>query len=132
MNEISNSLTGQGVAVDHIHREYYGLTVSQDYLQSNAVTDREVTIIIENTYYRVMVQAGESILEAALRSGLDLPFSCMSGSCASCRAKLLAGQVTLVDQSTLSDEEIKAGFCLTCVGYPLSDDVIIDYDDYEL
>ncbi len=132
MNEIGKTLIERGVNKNLIHREYYGLTVSQDYLQSNAAADHEVTIIIENTYYRVMVNAGESILEAALRSGLDLPFSCMSGSCASCRAKLLAGQVTLVDQSTLSDEEIKAGFCLTCVGYPLSDDVIIDYDDYEL
>jgi ring-1,2-phenylacetyl-CoA epoxidase subunit PaaE len=71
---------------------------------------------------------GETILEAAIKQGADLPFACKAGVCASCRAKLLEGKVNMDQNYALADEEIKDGFILTCQSHPVSPRLLIDFD----
>jgi len=71
---------------------------------------------------------GESILEAALKSGADLPFACKGGVCCTCKAKLIEGEVDMDVHYGLEQEEIEHGFILTCQSHPRTEKVVIDFD----
>jgi ring-1,2-phenylacetyl-CoA epoxidase subunit PaaE len=70
----------------------------------------------------------ENILDAALATGVDLPFSCKGGVCATCKARLVSGEVEMDLNHALSAGEVDAGFVLTCQAHPLSPEVVLDYD----
>ncbi|GAA0733134.1 1,2-phenylacetyl-CoA epoxidase subunit PaaE [Sphingomonas japonica] len=69
-----------------------------------------------------------SILENARAAGLPAPFACKAGVCATCRAQVVAGEVSMQANYGLSAEEVAAGYVLTCQAVPLTDDVALDYD----
>jgi ring-1,2-phenylacetyl-CoA epoxidase subunit PaaE len=90
------------------------------------IKTREVTIRYDGQEYKVMVEPKRTILETALDQGIDLPFSCQSGLCTACRGKALSGKVKLDEEEGLSQSERDEGYVLTCVGHPLTDDVVIE------
>lgn len=87
---------------------------------------REVTIRYDGNEYKIMVEPNRAILETALDMGIDLPFSCQSGLCTACRGKALSGKVKLDEEEGLSQSERDEGYVLTCVGHPMTDDVVIE------
>lgn len=87
---------------------------------------RSVTIQYEGSEYVLDVPAGKTILDAALDLDIDLPYSCQAGVCTACRGKCLSGEVQLDEREGLSDSELKQGYVLTCVGHPVTDDVVIE------
>ena len=93
---------------------------------SEKIIDRVVTIHYEGSEHKITVPADKTILETALDEGIDLPFSCQSGLCTACRGKALSGKVKLDEEEGLSQSERDEGYVLTCVGHPLTDDVVIE------
>jgi ring-1,2-phenylacetyl-CoA epoxidase subunit PaaE len=87
---------------------------------------REVTIRYDGNEFKFMVEPNRTILETALDQGIDLPYSCQSGLCTACRGKALSGKVKLDEEDGLSQSEKNEGYVLTCVGHPLTDDVVIE------
>jgi ring-1,2-phenylacetyl-CoA epoxidase subunit PaaE len=90
------------------------------------IVEQEVTIRYDGQEYKVTVPPNKGILESALDAGIDLPYSCQSGLCTACRGKALSGQVKLDEEEGLSQSERDEGYVLTCVGHPLTDDVVIE------
>jgi ring-1,2-phenylacetyl-CoA epoxidase subunit PaaE len=93
---------------------------------SEELKEREVTIRYDGQEYRIMVPPNKAILETALDQGIDLPYSCQSGLCTACRGRALSGVVKLDEEEGLSQSERAEGYVLTCVGHPMSDDVVIE------
>jgi ring-1,2-phenylacetyl-CoA epoxidase subunit PaaE len=90
---------------------------------------RRVKITLEGRRRTVAFDADKgSILENARANGLTAPYACKAGVCATCRAKLLSGQVTMKVNYGLSAEEVAAGYILTCQAVPLTDEVELDFD----
>lgn len=90
--------------------------------------NKKVKIMLYGEEAIIDVEPDEPILTAAMRQGLQPPFSCQVGACATCRALLRNGKVSMDEDEALTQSEIDKGYILTCQSHPLTDDVEIDYD----
>jgi ring-1,2-phenylacetyl-CoA epoxidase subunit PaaE len=122
-----------GIAADRIHVERFvsGLGCKprpKAVVAASAPPRAMASLIIDGKRREVPVAEDESILDAALRAGMDLPFACKGGMCSTCRAKLVEGDVHMEVNYSLEPWELKAGFVLTCQARPVSERVVIDYD----
>ncbi|GAB5538852.1 MAG: hypothetical protein Salg2KO_09550 [Salibacteraceae bacterium] len=88
----------------------------------------EVTIIMDGKSKTITVGENEKILDAALKSGLDAPYSCRSAICSTCMAHLDEGEVEMEMNHVLTDGELDEGFVVTCQSRPRSEKVVINYD----
>lgn len=89
-----------------------------------------VSITLDGTTFDMDVPFnGESILDAALRNGADLPYACKGGVCCTCRARVMEGEVEMEVNYALEHDEVEKGFILTCQAHPRTERVIIDFDE---
>ena len=72
---------------------------------------------------------GATILDAAMNEGADVPFSCKGGVCCVCKAKVIEGEVRMDQNFSLSEEEVGQGYVLGCQAHPLSENVVVDFDE---
>lgn len=122
-----------GIAAERIHverfvSEFGGKPRAKRIVETSAPPKALASLVIDGKRREVPVAEDESILDAALRAGMDLPFACKGGMCSTCRAKLVEGEAQMEVNYSLEPWELKAGFILTCQARPMSDRVVVDYD----
>ncbi|MFT5116233.1 MAG: ring-1,2-phenylacetyl-CoA epoxidase subunit PaaE, partial [Parasphingorhabdus sp.] len=89
----------------------------------------EVDIIVDGRRRRIdIIKGNQSVLEAGLDEGMELPFACKAGVCSTCRALVTEGEVDMDANFALEDYEVKRGYILTCQSFPVSDKLVVDYD----
>ncbi len=138
-DEVEAALWAAGVAPAAIHIERFGLPPAiADRLKDRPAhaahagdaPHARVRIVRDGLAREVPFALGdESILAAATRAGLDMPYSCRSGVCATCRARVLEGQVRMDRNFALEPAELQAGFVLTCQAHPLTERVVLSFDE---
>ena len=138
ISEVSRGLRGEGVAEENIHFELFAASAenARKAIERHHARAREykglvseVSILSGGREYAFELSTdGENILDAGLRNGVDLPFSCKGGVCATCKARLIEGEVDMDLNQALRPEEIESGYILTCQSHPISERILIDFD----
>jgi ring-1,2-phenylacetyl-CoA epoxidase subunit PaaE len=132
MKNVDTLLAARNIPKEKIFKESFVQgTIDKDTkkegaAESSELKERVVTIRYDGQEFKVTVPPNKAILETALDQGIDLPYSCQSGLCTACRGKALSGKVKLDEEEGLSQSERAEGYVLTCVGHPLTDDVVIE------
>ncbi|WP_310468620.1 ferredoxin--NADP reductase [Sphingomonas sp.] len=133
MDAAEGALLDRNVTNDKIHIERFtadrppdALAQEMAALQTKAA-GAEVAVTLDGRTRRVAFSQG-NILDSARAAGLPAPFACKAGVCATCRAKVTSGKVTMAARYGLTDEEVAAGYILTCQSVPDGDGVAVDYD----
>lgn len=131
---VESVLQSVGINEQYIHKEYFVLpTKEKSGAEATAATAQtgsaqEVKIIVDKQEHTIQVQANETVLDAALDANIDVPFSCMSAACATCRCKLEAGTVEMEDAEILSKKEREQNYILSCQAHPTSPGVVLNFD----
>jgi ring-1,2-phenylacetyl-CoA epoxidase subunit PaaE len=127
MEETVKSLELLQVPKTNIHRESFGAdsTGAAPIPSSSPKGKSKVTIIEGKKKYEFEVDPKDTILETALKLGHNLPYSCQSGMCTACMGKCTSGKVHMENADGLTENEIKNGYVLTCIGHPASEEVVI-------
>ena len=138
ISEVSRGLRAEGIDESHIHYElfYSSAEDAQAVIEKHHARAMQyaghVSDVTVNADGRAisfeLSTEGENILDAALSNGADLPFSCKGGVCATCKARLLEGKVDMDLNHALSKEELAQGMILTCQAHPVTDKVVVDFD----
>ncbi len=124
---VTDVLTDHGVGHQHMHRELF--TAGQpEFSSDERVVPANVQLTLNGQTSQLSTSGDESLLEAALRTGLDAPYSCTGGACGTCTARLHTGTVHMEQNHALTDEDITHGRILTCQSRPTNDTLHIDYD----
>lgn len=127
MEDIMNALAELQVPSKNIHYESFTGTPLAPGVTSLPAIDTEIEVIIDKKLYTIPVNQKQMILDSTLLADLDANYSCRSGNCSSCKAKLISGEVSTKSTSGLSEKEIEEGYILTCQSQPASAGVRIEY-----
>ncbi len=123
-------LVENNINKDNIFFELFSTPISsEEKATQNFEGTSEITVIVDDEETTFNMDAKTTILNAALKEGLDAPYSCQGGICSSCLAKVTAGTAKMEKNAILSDSEIEEGLILTCQAHPTSQKITIDYDD---
>jgi ring-1,2-phenylacetyl-CoA epoxidase subunit PaaE len=133
---VRDSLLEQGFDPEKIHFELFTSPLGklgQERQRATKEQDKgkvtDVTIRLDGKAFQFDLPFdSDNLLDAALKQGADLPFACKGGVCCTCRAKLIEGRVEMEVNYALEEDEVEAGFILTCQSFPTTEKVVVDFD----
>ncbi|OMQ24488.1 1,2-phenylacetyl-CoA epoxidase subunit PaaE [Serratia oryzae] len=130
MDEAHTVLELAGMPAERIHSERFN-TSGIVARPANSANRNATQVEIQLDGRRLKIDVGtedDSILDAALRQGADLPYACKGGVCATCKCKLKAGEVDMAINYSLEPDQLAAGYVLSCQSWPRGEGVVLDFD----
>jgi len=132
---VREQLKANGMATERIHFELFaavGSDSKREARQAAAAQDSalsQITVISDGRELSFdLARNSVSVLDAGNAQGLELPYSCKAGVCSTCKCKVIAGEVEMDSNHALEDYEVAAGYVLSCQAFPISDKVVLDFD----
>jgi ring-1,2-phenylacetyl-CoA epoxidase subunit PaaE len=120
-------LMGEGINKKSIHKEYFTAAGSGEKATGSQEVGK-VNVTLKGKNFDIVVPKDKTILDVLVDLKMDPPYSCTSGACSTCIAKVTEGEVVMDQCFALEDDEIEAGFVLTCQSHPKTTNVILTYD----
>lgn len=139
MSEVSRGFRASGMDDANIHYELFANSAEDSEAVLQKAQQRvdtygeektsKVTVIADGRSIGFsLATVGENILDAGINNGMELPYSCKAGVCSTCKCKLVKGEVDMDIRHGLEDDEIENGYILSCQAHPISDEVVVDFD----
>ena len=129
INCVSDVLKENNVKEKDIKFELFSTSTSEKETQKSLEGHTKITVLVDGDETSFEMSQKQSLLEAALKQGLDAPYSCQGGICSSCIARISKGTAEMKKNTILTDGEIAEGLILTCQAHPTSGEIFVDYDD---
>ena len=130
INLVSDVLISHNISEKNIKFELFSTATTNENLSAELHTGHtKITVMVDNDETSFEMSQKQTVLEAALKQGIDAPYSCQGGICSSCLARITSGTAEMKKNSILTDGEVAEGLILTCQAHPTSAEIYVDYDD---
>jgi ring-1,2-phenylacetyl-CoA epoxidase subunit PaaE len=134
MQATERALRDKGVDAARIKTELFGTMLDDGRVrvprvQVDGTGQCTVEVVLDGTRRSfVMDKNKDNLVDAGIKAGLEMPYSCKGGVCSTCRALVVQGEVDMDINFALEDYEVARGFVLCCQSYPVTDQLTIDFD----
>ena len=129
INLVSGVLKEHNVSDKNIKFELFTTSSTEKTISGSGEGYTKVTMVVDGDESSFEMSQKQTILEAALKQGIDAPYSCQGGICSSCLCRITKGTAEMKKNSILTDSEIAEGLVLSCQAVPTSSEIFVDYDD---
>ncbi|WKL46744.1 ferredoxin--NADP reductase [Flavobacterium pectinovorum] len=129
INTVSAILKEKNVKDSAIKFELFTSSTQENEIKTSLEGHTKITVLVDDDEVSFEMSQKQTILDAALKQGIDAPYSCQGGICSSCLARVTSGTAEMTKNSILTDKEIASGLILTCQAHPTSESIYVDYDD---
>ena len=129
INTVTKVLKEHNIKDSAIKFELFSSSAVENLEASSHEGHTKITMTVDDDETTFEMSQKQTILEAALKQGIDAPYSCQGGICSSCLARVKSGTAEMKKNSILSDKEIADGLILTCQAHPTSAEIVVDFDD---
>lgn len=129
INTVSDALKEKNIKESDIKFELFSTSTKENTIEKSLDGHAQITVMVDDEETTFEMSAIQTILDAALKQGIDAPYSCQGGICSSCLARVTEGTAEMTKNSILTDKEIADGLILTCQAHPTSASIRVDFDD---
>ncbi len=129
IDTVEKELLRQGIDAKRIHTERFVVAAVAEEDKIRGADFNRVVVTLDGKTHDLTIPAGKTILETLVAEGQNPPYSCTSGACSTCIAKVTAGEVKMDVNHALDPDEVEEGYVLTCQSHPITQHVALTYDE---
>lgn len=126
---VNEVLKEKNIPEKSIKFELFSTPIAEKKIEQSLDGQTKITVLVDDEETTFVMSQQMTILDAALKQGVDAPYSCQGGICSSCMARITNGTAEMKKNAILTDSEIAEGLILTCQAHPTSTDIYVDFDD---